>query len=177
MSRVGLSICALISASVLGAALSEHQDDEARLELRSAAQRLCDAISVAAVGYGDSVREFSVPSLTSGEGIRVTVTGDGVMMSAGSEKAVDHPCVQVHLWQWDGEELNASAIARLDSECQALTACTGATLEITGMSMMVDGLPRKMVFVMRAVSDGTVQNFAAMSSTALDSSSTSADVL
>ncbi len=149
ISKVGLSVCALISASVLGAVFSDSGVDDRRQELRVILQRMCDLISSAAVAGGDSVRMFCVPSLSTGEPIRTTVTVDGAIMSSGTASEVDHPCTQVHLWHWDGRELNDSAITDLDRSYGETTAHTGETLEIFAMSVTVDGMQRVLVFVFR----------------------------
>ncbi|MGB2825509.1 MAG: hypothetical protein WBC49_02595, partial [Thermoplasmata archaeon] len=103
-----------------------------------------------AVAGGDSVRMFCIPSLSTGEPIRITVTVDGAVMSSGTASEIDHPCTQVHLWHWDGRELNDSVITDLDRSYGETTAHTGETLEIFAMSVTVDGMQRVLVFVLRA---------------------------
>jgi hypothetical protein len=147
MSKVGLSVCALMTVSVLGTVFGDIGTDDRRQELRSIVGRLCDVISAAALGYGDSFSTFYVPPLSSGEAVQVTITVDGTMMSSGGIAAIDHPCTRVHLWQWDGCALNWSTIEGLDIAHGEMTACSGATLEILGMTMMVDGAPHVLVFV------------------------------
>ncbi len=149
MSKVGLSICALVSASVLGAVFSDSGVDEVRQELRVILQRMCDMISSAAVAGGDSVRVFCIPSLSTGEPIRATVTVDGAIMSSGAASEIDHPCTRVHLWHWDGRDLNDSVIADLDQSYGETTAHTGETFEIFAMSVMVDGVHQVLVFILR----------------------------
>jgi hypothetical protein len=177
MSRIGLSVCALISVSVLGAAFAEHELDDKRQELRTAVQRLCDTMSAAALGYGDSVTTYTVPWLSTGEAIQATVTTDGTVMSTGALSEVDHPCTQIHLWRWDGNELNNSVIAQMDAACGGFTASSGASLDIVGMSLMVDGTPRMLVFVLPAEPGTKAQNLTDISSTARASASISAEVL
>jgi hypothetical protein len=149
ISKVGLSVCALISASVLGAVFSDSGVDDRRQELRVILQRMCDLISSAAVAGGDSVRMFCIPSLSTGEPIRTTVTVDGAIMSSGTASEIDHPCTRIHLWHWDGRELNDSVITALDRSYGETTAHTGETLEIFAMSVMVDGIHQVLVFVLK----------------------------
>jgi hypothetical protein len=149
MSKVGLSICALISVSVLGVVFADHGTDERRQELRSIVSGLCDAISEAALGYGDVITTYKVPSLSDGEVIRATITVDGAMVSSGMMSAIDHPCTLVHLWHWDGCELNWTTIAELDRLHREVTVTSGTTLEILAMTMMVDHALEALTFVCR----------------------------
>lgn len=150
MSKVGLSVCALITASVLGAVVSDSGVDERRQELRVVLQRMCDLISSAALAGGDSVRVFCVPALSTGEPIRTTVTVDGAIVSSGTASEIGHPCTRVHLWHWDGRDLNDSVIADLDRSHVETTVHTGETLEIFAMSMVVGDMHQVLVFVLSA---------------------------
>ena len=147
MSKVGMSICALVTATVLGAVMAEFEGDDRWQELRSIANRLCGAISSAALGYGDVVTAYSIPSLSSGEEVVATITVDGALVSSGGLSAVDHPCTQVHLWRWDGEELNGTVIAGLDEAHPQVEARSGETLEILTMTLMIEESLQTMVFV------------------------------
>jgi hypothetical protein len=150
ISKVGLSVCALVSASVLGAVLADSGLDERRHELRAVLERMCDLVSSAAVTGGDSVRVFCIPSLSTGEPIKATITTDGASMSSGTASVVDHPCSQVHLWRWDGRDLNDSVVAELDISYGETTAQSGDALEIFAMSTVMDGVHRVLVFVLLA---------------------------
>ena len=147
MSKIGISLCALMTATVLGAMMAEFETDERSLELRSIANRLCDAISSAALGYGDLVTTYSIPLLSNGEAIVATITVDGTMVSSGGLSAVDHPCSQVHLWHWDGGELNGTAVADLDNAHPRMDVGSGATIEILTMTLLVEDRLQTLVFV------------------------------
>ena len=147
MSKIGISLCALMTATVLGTMVAEFETDDRSLELRSIANRLCDAISSAALGYGDLVTAYSVPLLSNGEEIVATITVDGTMVSSGGRSAVDHPCTPIHLWHWDGGELNGTTIADLDEAHPKLEAWSGTTLEILTMTLLVEERLETLVFV------------------------------
>jgi hypothetical protein len=150
MSKVGLSVCALVSASVLGTVLADSELDERRQELREVLQRMCDLVSSAATAGGDSVRAFRVPSLSTGEPIKATITNDGTCMSSGPLSVIEHPCSQVHLWRWDGRDLNESVVTELDRSYGETTAVSGDLLDIFAMSMDMDGVYRVLVFILAA---------------------------
>ena len=147
MSKLGLSICALISASILGTAFADSGVDAKRQELRAAAERLCDTISSAAISGGDSVRHFEIPTLSTGEQIHARLTPDGVLMYSGEVSVVDHPCTPIHLWSWDGRDLNCSVIDSLDRSFDELTAESGEVVTILALSLVVDQIPQTVVFV------------------------------
>ena len=147
MSKIGISLCALMTATVLGTVMAEFVADDRSQELRSIANRLCDAISSAALGYGDMVTTYSIPLLSTGEEVVATITVDGTIVSSGGVSAVDHPCTQVHLWHWDGGRLNGTAIADLDEAHPRMEAESGTTLEILTMTLLVEDRLQTLVFV------------------------------
>ena len=147
MSKIGMSICALMTVTVLGTVMADLEGDDRWRELRSIANRFCDAISSAALGHGDLVTTYTIPLLSTGDEVVATMTVDGVLVSSGGLSAVDHPCTPVHLWHWDGGELNGTTIADLDAANPRVEARSCMTVEILTMTLMIDERLRTLVFV------------------------------
>lgn len=147
MSKLGLSVCALLVVSILGEAFAEPMADRERDELVGVAERLNRLISALLASGGEATYVYLVPSLSTGSGISMTITTNRLELASPSAKAVASPLCAIHLWQWNGTELNHSEMVDRDASCAPVVALSGDNLLIAMLLVPVQGVTTTLVFM------------------------------
>jgi hypothetical protein len=176
ISKVAMSVCALIVASILGPVLvgNHHPGDEAELECMMT--RLCGSIATAMLSGVETDIVFPLTTTSSGSHIRLDVRTESLLLSSETEMALGHPCTDLHLWRWNGSDLRTADVAQLDLLCGCGVAATGQALMISTRWALLDSAPSLLAFASISQLDG-IQSLEAMSSMASASATTSSTVL
>jgi len=147
ISKVALSVCALMVVSVLGSSVGIVLEQDIRGELRdilTAFDRLLMGLSSA---RGECSASFEVPFLSDGCAACMQV-GHGLLMAeAGNERAGMEPSVQVHTWSSSLSGLNTTAVDELDLISATCVAMSGETVGISIEIIVVDDEPTLKAFV------------------------------
>ena len=176
ISKVAMSLCALIVASVLGPILVSVNDDGDRVELDAFVTNLSRAISMAVVAGLETNCELSLPTTSSGDEVHLELRPGGLLISSEDERVVCRPCTKLHLWKWNGSALTSTEVERLDSTHRESVAVSGDTIIAATRWIPVDSTPTLLAFVW-TTKPYNAQSFAEMSSTASASAWTSSIVL
>lgn len=147
ISKLGLSICALLVASVLGQVLNEPLSTSERRGLEAVAEQLDDLMSTLVDGGCEASHSYTVPSLATGSSVVMTIRLGGVEVRSENALATILLCDPLHLWEWDGTELNRSMVDGLDSSSDPLVAVSGDRLHIAVLLVPVQGIWTTMTFV------------------------------
>ena len=147
ISKVAMSICALIVASVLGPILVSVNNDGGKMELDWFVMRLSQAISTAVVEGLETDFELSLPTTSSGDEMHLEVHRGGLVISSAEGVAVCRPCTELHLWSWNGSALTSSDVEKLDLAHRESLAVSGDVVIAATRWISLDSSPALLAFV------------------------------
>ncbi|UCE80940.1 MAG: hypothetical protein JSV94_00405 [Methanobacteriota archaeon] len=147
ISKAALSICALLVASVLGQTLSEPPTSSELRGLEAVADHIDDLLSVLAGVDCEITHAYDVPSLSTGSTITLIFRTGGVEISSEDAQVTISSRMRIHLWEWNGTELNRSIIDGLDTNHDSLVVVTGDQLRIFATHIPVQSVSMYMTFV------------------------------
>lgn len=138
MSKVALSICALMTATVLARAYAHGTTEEISDELAGVLESFSQS-AAACLGAGAEVAcSWTVPILPTGGEVVFRVS-DGLASASGGGQ-VEHLAIlmDVHLWEWQGGVMNDSLIEDLDLTEPPIEARSGAVVELSSVWVLCD---------------------------------------
>jgi len=138
VSKVAMSICALVVVSVLGGVLGNSPLTRGINELESALIDLATAIERSISSRCEEITTWRVPFLSNGESMNVSIGCSVFRAWSGSSSAALKVACAVHTWDWNGTSLNSSTMETLDRESSAIVATSGRTLEIRTYVIMFE---------------------------------------
>lgn len=147
VSKVAMSVCALIIAVCLAGVVEDSLQGHPGDELEDILARLQTILSrLESQGTGAEL-VWTVPTLPSGSAVRMSF-GDGVVLAGAdglSRAARTFP--ELHAWAWDGNPMNLTTLDELDRSAPALDVSTGYVLTLTACDVLLDDCPRLLFFV------------------------------
>jgi len=150
VSRVAMSVCALLVVGVLAGVVDIPQFEEPNAELSDIVDDLCRIAEEVAGSCAEVELVWTVPSLVSGETVRLTIASELILAGCAGSKAVARPSCDIHLWDWDGSMLNRSRVDALDALSAPLQASSGDLIMLESIGVEYEDLLRSMLFVRRA---------------------------
>ncbi|MDH3365385.1 MAG: hypothetical protein OEM29_05220 [Thermoplasmata archaeon] len=147
ISKVGLSICALLVMSVLGQSLYGPESSSDRDALDSIIERFDDLLRTCAEVGGEVDHLYHVPYLPGGSAIAMTFRPGGIIAGSDNALACAETCYPLHLWDWNGSDLNLSIVDELDRVCSQLESESGDRLRIEMRTALVQSVATTMVFI------------------------------
>ena len=176
ISKVAMSVCALIVATAVGQALIEGRNAGDKAELEGVLRALCDGVSKMALRAVEGDLDYSVPRTSDGDPLRLEICVHAMMLRSSNLAVVAHPCTPLHLWEWNGSEIRSYDIACLDNLHRLTEAGSGDVVRLQTRLVVVDSSQTLLAFA--SVQDSPWdQSDEAMSSSASASASTSSVVL
>ncbi|MGQ9587684.1 MAG: hypothetical protein ACUVT7_04795 [Thermoplasmata archaeon] len=147
VSKVAMSVCALLVLSVLAGAFSSERFVEKDAELESVAEDL-SLLAERIWRSGSEIRmTWAVPFLSTGEGVEITIENSVVWAKSATDLAVRKPSCGLHTWAWDCSELNSTTARELDSHARQVNARSGQSLELRTEHVLFESQTKLMVFV------------------------------
>lgn len=146
VSKVALSICALLVAAVLGNIYGDGAFRDVRGELESVARDLIAIASAPLDARTECTASWEVPCLSAGEEVSVIVSAESVRVFTSSAIVMIATPFAMHTWSWDGSPLNDSLMAELDGRASKTTASSHGTITIVATEITVGNDPELMVF-------------------------------
>ena len=150
ISKVGVSLCALLALSVLGGELTEPQSVTEHEELKAIGRQFDDLISSMAEGGCEARCVYDVPWLSMSLPIVMTIWTGGVEVKSERAQSVVATSNTIHLWPWDGADLNTSTVDELNSSCDPLAVASGDRITLAVRVIPVQSVLKTMVFVSAA---------------------------
>jgi len=146
VSKVALSICALLVVAVLGNVYGpgafrdlEHELEGVAMDLVSTASAMFDALA-------ESQLSWDAPRLSAGEEISVEVSEGFVRVSSGpSSTAVATPFL-IHAWRWDGSPLDEVLVQGLDADTPSTVVRSDGSMTLSTSLVPVGTELELMVF-------------------------------
>ncbi len=147
VSKVAMSICALLVVSILGGMLRSDIFVDERDELKSILTDLSRTIERAAWSGCEAKTAWTVPCLTDHEIIEVSIHSSTVSAESGGRTVVISPACEIHTWSWNGSALNASLVQYLDNFSPAVHSVSGQAIEVRTQSVSFENGYRMFAFV------------------------------
>lgn len=147
VSKVAMSICALLVVSILGGLMSGSSVTNKDIDLSRILDDLCYTIEEAggSGAYGSLL--WRAPSMPDGEGVRFELSSDVVRAVCGGHSEVRKPPCAIHTWAWDGSGMNMSRVAGLDDAEPLMGLESGEQLFICPQRVLLDNEYVLLVFV------------------------------
>lgn len=147
ISKVAMSVCALLVAGVLSGCLDPANLVELGGDLDDIVRRFCVLVDRIALSGSSSSLTWAVPCLPDGQDIRVEVQRGLVKVEAGDERCYGQPVSGVHTWHNTGAAMNSTGLKLLDAVADGLVAVTGESILLTTELVLLDNEPAYLAFV------------------------------
>jgi hypothetical protein len=146
ISKVVMSICALMVAGILGGMFSANPLLDPKGELESIADDFCSVADSAAVSTATLIMTWTIPFTSSGGSIHFELDRSIIRLESGSDKAVVRPVCDLRTWNCEGATLNSTELEALDRNSPKLVADSGDILELGSRTVILDNENRDLVF-------------------------------
>jgi hypothetical protein len=147
ISKIGMSICALLVVSVLGQSLYESSSS-GEMDALDGIVRLFDHLLYSCVKAGEDVDcIYRVPHLPDGSAVFMTFHPGGVIASSEDARVHTETCCPLNLWDWNGDELNQTMLGEMNRDCEPIETASGDGLLIEVRCVPVQSVSCRMAFV------------------------------
>ena len=138
VSKVAMSVCALLVISILSGVLGSTKLVGDASELSGVLGELCGLVDRAVRSCSESVQEWTVPHLSNGDLITITITSGVVRGEAGGYRDAHQTEAPLHTWRYSGEPLNETTTDQLDRAEAPLEAVSGQRVVITTVNVLYE---------------------------------------
>jgi len=146
VSKVAMSICALMVIGVLAGVLDRDAFVDRDHELSEILDGLSDLVDRAATSSSEFATGWRIPLSSDGGPIVISIRAGSVSAESGGRTAVVRPACGLHTWIWDGRELNSSSMREMDGSSPQLRFESGMTILIKTILVTLENEPRYLVF-------------------------------
>jgi len=147
ISKVALSICALLVVSVLGSAFGQDIFLKDQDELSRILTDLADTIERRAWSTCESTVTWSLPFLVDGSRVELEVSSSGLIARSGGRACAVELSCGVHTWHWNGSALNETIVEALDASSPGIRSVSGQTLEVETKAVCYENRSTMFAFV------------------------------
>ena len=147
VSKVAMSICALLVVSVLSGVLGNDILFSKVDELDSILIDLSIVVERSVWSECEGRTSWRVPFLSDGASIDISVRDSVLSAKSGDRFAALRPACDTHTWQWNGTSLNATCVSILDASSPMATSSSGHALEIRTQMVAYEDQNRIFAFV------------------------------
>jgi len=150
VSKVALSVCALLTVAVLSNVFDRDRFVPTAAEVRRIVNDLRETIDSVYGGGTEKSVSWLVPRLPDGKDISICIIGGFIRGDAEGHSFIARPIAPVHTWAWDEKRLNESLIRDLDNSSDDIHAVSGEVFVISSMAARVDNDQTLLVFIRKA---------------------------
>ena len=150
VSKVAMSICALIVVGVLGGLIHGTRSSEVDYELTAVLDELGELVESAGRASASGQIHWVVPALSNGEDVEIQVSSILLRGTSDGHSEVRGLSCTVHTWLWDGTMLNSTIVTELDRSAEPIEADSGEKIAIRVECVPVDNESLLMVFLLKA---------------------------
>ncbi len=148
LSKVAISICALLIVAVLGTAMNQDRFIDGGEEIKSILEEFCQVAERAYVAGIEGMVISVVPELPNGDSITVFVEHRGISSHETGKTLAASPHCAIHTWRWDGMGLNQSTIETLDESSEGFAVSSGHGMIVETAYVLIENDVELMVFVL-----------------------------
>ncbi len=150
VSKVVMSVTALLVVSILAGLLSPDKFVDSDNDLVRVLDDLSSTIDRIAMSASEVTITWTVPFLSSGDEVLVTVQHSILSGSSNDRIARLQPVFELHTWSYDGSVLNTSTIEALDLSSDGIGCRSGQRLTISTAPVLLENESKLLVFLSRA---------------------------
>ena len=150
VSKVAMSICALLVVAVLGGMIHGSRSSENAYELKGVLEDLCGLVENAGRASASADIRWAVPELHNGEDLTIQISSNLVRAVIDGHSEVRRLSCTVHTWVWDGATLNSTIVSRLDRFAETMEVVSGEKVGIRVENVLLDNESILMVFLSKA---------------------------
>ena len=147
LSKVAMSICALLVLSILSGALGDRVLFDESSELASIAKDFSIAVERSAWSGCEETLIWDVPFVSNGDCVNMTIRTSAIQVRSGEKSIALTVACEIHTWAWNGSALNQTAIRALDNASAPLRTMSGNAIEIRTLTVRYESSERLFVFV------------------------------
>lgn len=147
VSKVVMSICALLVAGTLAGAVENALDPSQGCDLEHILTQLQGKVSAMCASGGEWAMAWPVPSAPSGVLIRMSFAPGSVAVSAEGVTRTAETWPVLHTWTWDGTPMNSTRAAELDRTSAILSFVTGYSVQLSSRLVLLDDSEELLAFV------------------------------
>jgi hypothetical protein len=151
VSKVAMAICALMVVAVLAGVVNRDAFVDHDQELATILAIFGSLVERAATSCSEIAADWTVPLLSDGESVSVSIQGGIVAAEAGGRTARAQPACGIHTWDWDGSGLNLTSIEGLDESSPRLQFTSGEAILIETIQVTLENECTYLVFVSRCL--------------------------
>lgn len=149
VSKVAMSVCALLVAGVLAELADPTNYVDAASELEGYLRELCSVAEAGVLAGCELDSTYMVPFFSDGSMVTIELERGAFFAQSRGAHAYVEPRMRVHVWRWDGHPLNSTSVEQLDTDTPGLAFRSGDGIEIQTRLVVFDNEPRLMVFASR----------------------------
>jgi hypothetical protein len=131
VSKVALSICALLVVTILSGVTDRERFMDDGREVEGVLQDFCDIADRVFGERSAGTVLWTVPSLLTGNGIELVIDRGVVSCLWDGRSIVRQPQCYIHTWIWNGSPLNDSTVGNLDKDSVRLATSSGENILLT----------------------------------------------
>jgi hypothetical protein len=146
VSKVALSICALLVVAVLGNVYGQGAFRDIKRELEGVAMDLVSTTSAMFEALTECQMSWDAPRLAAGEEISVEVSQGSIRVSTDSSSATIATPLVIHTWRWDGLPLDIVIVQNLDADTPPTVVRSDGTIILSTSLIPVGTELQLMVF-------------------------------
>lgn len=150
ISKVAMSICALLVVGALSGCLDPANFVDPGQELDDLVRRFCGLVDRAVLSGSSCSMAWEVPRLSDGGDVVLLISQGLVTAKAGAEGSVGQPVSGVHTWHNTGAAMNTSGLRLLDTAAEGLGARSGERILLTTELVLLENEPAYLAFVRKA---------------------------
>lgn len=147
VSKVAMSICALLAVSILAGVLDRSEVVDEASDLSGVVEELCGLVDRGVWSGTESIMEWTVPFLSDGGLITITITSGVVRGEAGGHTNAQQTTTPLHQWQYSGQALDSSLVEDLDETAGSLERVSGQGIMIRIVKVLFEDQPNLFAFV------------------------------
>jgi len=151
VSKVAMSVCALMVVAMLAGVVDRDAFVDHDQELATILVRFGGLVERAATSCSEVAADWTVPLLSGGESVSVSIQAGIVAIEAEGKAARAQPACGIHTWDWDGSMLNLSSIEELDESSPRLQFTSGEAILIDTVQVMLENECAYLVFISRGL--------------------------
>jgi len=151
VSKVAMSICALLVASVLSGVFGNDLLFRGVDELDSILTDLSITLERSAWSNSEGTTVWEIPYISNGDTVFISIQASILRASSGERSAIAVPGCEAHTWTWNGTSLNSTSVRSLDESSFQIESSSGHALEIEAKEIRYEN--GNVMFVFVSVSD------------------------
>jgi hypothetical protein len=146
VSKVAMSICALLVVGILGGMFGPGALFDAGNELDSIVDGFCAIVDEVALSRAQTMMYWTVPHTSAGSVVHLELGRSVLRVTTEEERAVGQPPCEIRTWSIEGTSLNSTELAELDASQSGLIAHSGQAIELSSRTVYCEHEELMLVF-------------------------------